>query len=199
MNFKQAINAFIIHLPKTHKNTIMCGDIELYLDSRFNPVEHRIPKGKVVAVPRKTNTGVKVGDYIYFHHHVINQNLCKVGGDYYAVFDKELDPMCYARQSEIESFTPIYDYMFLEPLPPSTKEERAGLTILKKDKDREGDVREGIVKYASDKAIEHFKTYNVDIVGRKVNFRRFRNYKVDINGEKLYRMKARDINFVYDV
>jgi co-chaperonin GroES (HSP10) len=175
----------------------MCGDIELFLDPKFNPVKHRIPKGKVLAAPTTTTTPITKGDYVYFHHNIIHNQKTVMGGDYYAVFDRPSDPTVYAYENETTPFTPVYDYMFIEPMQAEEKEV-AGLKITGQHKEK--DIREGIIKYASVQSHEMFKTkYGIDdVIGKRVNFRRYRNYVVDVNGDDLFRMKAKDINFFYD-
>lgn len=67
-------NFFVVEVEKTLQDTMTTeGGLELYIDTRFNEFEHRTQSGKVVAVPFKYDTGVKVGDELYFHHKVILQ------------------------------------------------------------------------------------------------------------------------------
>ena len=67
-------NFFVVEIDKPLKDTIKTeSGFELYVDSRFNEFEHRTQSGKVVAVPFKYDTGVKIGDELYFHHRVVLQ------------------------------------------------------------------------------------------------------------------------------
>jgi len=192
MKIKSALNHFIIHLPQTHDNTIKAGEVTLYLDSSYNPHEHRIPKGKVVATPAKVDTPVEVGDYIYFHHNVIRMKGGSIGNDMYLVDARPDSPLCYAYEGDNKPFTALYDYIFVEPEEQEEKEERSGLAVIKK-KERLG-IRYGVIRHASTKAIDSLG----DVVGKRINFRRFRNAAYKVHGEKLFRMKAKDVNIVYN-
>lgn len=189
---KHSLNHFVIHLPQTHKNTIKAGDVTLYLDSSFNPNEHRIPKGKVVALPSQVDTDVQVGDYIYFHHNVIKIKGGKIDSDKYVVDARDDSPLCYAYENDSKPFTPLYDFIFVEPENHKDEEVKSNLTFINNNKGKA--IRFGVVRYASKKALG---VLGDDIIGRRVNFRRFRNMAFDVNGETLFRMKAKDVNIVY--
>ena len=62
---------FIVNVPERVKETKRIGDVEIYIDTKFNEFEHRVMEGTVVGVPQKYNTGVEEGDTLYFHHHVV--------------------------------------------------------------------------------------------------------------------------------
>ncbi len=68
----ESLNSFIIYLEKRYEDEIETkGGLKLYVDTRFEPFKNRINEGKVVAVPAKYETGVEVGDTLYFHHLVV--------------------------------------------------------------------------------------------------------------------------------
>ena len=67
------LDKFIINIPKKVQDTKKIGDVEIYIETKFNEFEHRIPYGEVVSVPLKYKTPVKVGDILYIHHHVIQE------------------------------------------------------------------------------------------------------------------------------
>ena len=62
MEYKTSFEYFIVYLPQITKDYIeLEGGIKLWLDTTFNPAEHRIPKAKVVATPKYYDTPVEVG------------------------------------------------------------------------------------------------------------------------------------------
>ena len=68
----KTFNLFVVELEKTINDTITTDSgLELFIDNRFNEFENRVTEGPVVAVPFKYDTGVKVGDTLYFHHLVV--------------------------------------------------------------------------------------------------------------------------------
>jgi len=72
----KTFDLFVVELKKTIKDTIKTDSgLELYIDNRFNEFENRVTEGPVVAVPFKYQTGVEVGDTLYFHHLVVYQLL----------------------------------------------------------------------------------------------------------------------------
>jgi len=72
----KTFNLFVVKLEKRLKDTITSDSgLELYIDSKFNDFDNRTTEGPVVCVPFKFDTGVEVGDTLYFHHLVV------LGGD----------------------------------------------------------------------------------------------------------------------
>jgi len=72
----KTFNLFVVKLEKRLKDTITSNSgFELHIDARFNDFDNRTTEGPVVCVPFKFDTGVEVGDTLYFHHLVV------LGGD----------------------------------------------------------------------------------------------------------------------
>ena len=68
----RTFDLFVVEIKKTIEDTMTTkGGLELYVDNRFKEFEHRVNEAPVVAVPFKYDTGVKPGDTLYFHHHVV--------------------------------------------------------------------------------------------------------------------------------
>ena len=44
---------FIVHIPKTLKETVKIGDKEMYLDAKWNEFANRVSSAKIVATPEK--------------------------------------------------------------------------------------------------------------------------------------------------
>ena len=68
----KTFDLFVVKLEKLVNDTITTDSgLELYIDNRFNEFQNRITEGPVVAAPFKYDTGVEVGDTLYFHHLVV--------------------------------------------------------------------------------------------------------------------------------
>ena len=72
----KTFDLFIVELEKTVNDTIKTeSGLELFIETKFENSEfdYRVTQGPVVAVPFKYDTGVSVGDTLYFHHLVVMQ------------------------------------------------------------------------------------------------------------------------------
>ena len=67
----RAIYDFFVKLPKAFNDEVELGDTKIYIDPKWNEFENRKMEAEVLAVPEKYDTGVQVGDTLYFHHHVL--------------------------------------------------------------------------------------------------------------------------------
>ena len=68
----RTFDLFVVELKKLVNDTITTDSgLELYIDNRFNEFKNRTTEGPVVATPFKYDTGVEVGDTLYFHHLVV--------------------------------------------------------------------------------------------------------------------------------
>lgn len=67
----RSITEFFIKLPKAFNDEVELGDTTIYIDPKWNEFENRKMEAEIVAVPEKYDTGAKVGDTLYFHHHVL--------------------------------------------------------------------------------------------------------------------------------
>jgi co-chaperonin GroES (HSP10) len=81
----KTLNIFVVELDKLINDTIDVGGKELFIDTRFEmgEFENRVNEAPVVCAPAKYDTGVKEGDTLYFHHHVVLQGGQKLFGDDY--------------------------------------------------------------------------------------------------------------------
>ncbi len=72
----KTFNLFVVKIENRLKDTITSDSgFELYIDSKFDDFANRTTEAPVVCVPFKYETGVEVGDTLYFHHLVV------LGGD----------------------------------------------------------------------------------------------------------------------
>ena len=85
----RTFNLFVVKLEDRLKDTIASDTgFELYIDARFDDFKNRTTEGPVVCVPFKYDTGVEVGDTLYFHHLVV------LGGDNNGQIFTEEDNTC---------------------------------------------------------------------------------------------------------
>lgn len=196
MQFKSSPLGFIIYLPQTTEDTITFSDgTVLYLDTSYNPKENRVFKGEVVATPSRFDLPVQKGDYLYFHHNIINKNSqFKIDDNHYLVPADPRDPLCYAyeRDGKIDM---LFDYTFILPIIDEEDKQYKGIIlpgqIISKKK---GEITDGYLKYANRHSLSRLDAK----IGDKVNWRKLRNAKFKVNGEELFRVRDSDINFIYN-
>ena len=81
----KTFNFFVVELEKPINDTIKTeSGLELFIETKFENSEfdYRVTEGPVVAAPFKYDTGVEIGDTLYFHHLVVMQ-----GGQVLTGFD----------------------------------------------------------------------------------------------------------------
>lgn len=186
---------FLVRLPKRFKDTITVAGKELYLDNRFDEFNNRINEGEVVATPKKYDTGVSVGDTLYFHHHVVVDKGQKFqyddeSKDVYIVYYNPEDirnsqAIAYKHDGTVKEL----GWILLEPI----EEEKetvlpSGLILVEKE---ETPKKEGRVAFDS-----LFFQENDVKVGDVVGFLKNRDYEIEIDGKKFWRMRHDDIVYV---
>jgi len=191
----KTFDLFVVELKKTIKDTIKPDSgLELYIDNRFNEFENRVTEGPVVAVPFKYQTGVEVGDTLYFHHLVVVNDGQPLTGedDHYLVrFDPShtINNQAIAYKSKkTGKVHPLAGWSLLEGV--------------EEPKEKESDIIE-VVKL-SQKAVTKgriaFKAPWVDELGLKVGdvvgFKENRDYRIKIDGKEYYRTRAEDLMYV---
>lgn len=197
------IRYFIVKVDKAVNDTIEVAGKELYLDTRFNEFAHRAFEGEVIGVPERYDTGVSVGDTLYFHHHVVlggnhmvygNQQLNPTdrrgqfiyGNEnlYYVTWDGGYDPFscqAYAHKSKDTGEVRILgDWIFLEPAP---QEDELQSDVLELVQNKKTYNQYGFIKYPSAK-LEELGLQP----GDKVFIQKNADYEMEINGERLYRV-----------
>jgi co-chaperonin GroES (HSP10) len=186
---------FLIRLPKRFKDTITVAGKELYLDNRFDEFNNRITEGEVVATPKKYDTGVSVGDTLYFHHHVVVDKGQKFqyddeSKDVYIVYYNPEDirnsqAIAYKHDGVVKEL----GWILLEPIEEDKETVLpSGLILVEKE---ETPKKEGRVAFDS----LFFKDNDVS-VGDVVGFLKNRDYEIEIDGKKFWRMRHDDIVYV---
>lgn len=186
---------FLVRLPKRFKDTITVAGKELYLDNRFDEFNNRINEGEVVATPKKYDTGVSVGDTLYFHHHVVVDKGQKFQYDddakdvYIVYYNPEDIRNSQAIAYKHDGIVKELGWILLEPI----EEEKetvlpSGLILVEKE---DTPKKEGRVAFDS-----LFFQENDVRVGDVVGFLKNRDYEIEIDGKKFWRMRHDDIVYV---
>ena len=191
----KTFDLFVVKLDKTIKDTLTtAGGLELYIDNRFNEFENRITEGPVVAVPFKYETGVEVGDTLYFHHLVVVNDGQPLTGedDHYLVrFDPEHtinnQAIAYksARSGEIH---PLAGWSLLESVEEEEEEQSGVIEVVRLKK---SPVTKGAVAFKAP-WVDELGLEVGDVVGFKEN----RDYRITIDGKEYYRTRAEDLMYV---
>jgi len=180
---------FWIKVEKPENDTLKCGDLELVLNTTYNPMYHARRYGIVYVAPESTSVefDVKKGDKVWFHHFVIGENNEIKYIDEEDIYVAQINQI-YARErdGEIKS---LHHWNFIEQIKESEEDIKTASGIYLKP-EVEDILERGIVRLASD-------TLGAK-VGDKVIFSKNSEYDMDINGEELMRMRDVDILAVYE-
>ena len=191
----KTVGVFIVKVEKPIKDTFTTkGGLELYIDTKFNEFEYRQTAGEVLSPPLRLNTGVSVGDTLYFHHLVVVEKGQRVTGtdDQYIV---KCDPtytignqaIAY-KSKETGEITPLFGWTLLRPYEQDNNEESGLIQVVSL---KEKPVTRGVVAFDCP-AIQELGIKVGDVVGFAKNM----DYRVDIDGEELYRVRAEDLLYV---
>jgi len=191
----RTFDLFVVELETTIKDTVTTsGGLELYIDNRFNEFENRITEGPVVAAPFKYDTGVEVGDTLYFHHLVVvndGQPLTGEDNHYLVRFDPEHtinnQAIAYksARSGEIH---PLAGWSLLESVEEEEEKQSTTIEVVRLKK---SPVTKGIIAFKAP-WVEKLGLKVGDVVGFKEN----RDYRIKIDGKEYYRTRAEDLMYV---
>ena len=191
----RTFDLFVVELKKTLDDTITTDSgLELYIDTRFNEFERRITEGPVVAVPFKYDTGVEVGDTLYFHHLVVingGQPLTGEDDHYLVRYDPEhtINNQAIAYKSaKTGDIHPLAGWSLLEGVE---EEEEQLSDIIEVVKLKEEPVTKGMVAFQAP-WVEELGLEVGDVVG----FQKNRDYRIKIEGKEYYRTRAEDLMYV---
>ena len=178
---------FFVRLPKAFNDEVKIGNTSIYIDPKWNEFDNRKQCAEVVAVPEKYDTPVKVGDTIYFHHHVVisgNGNGQTVDGDVYFV---RFDPnnshgtQVYAyKDQDTGEIQLLSDWVFLTPEEQPDEEVTDSGIILELEKPEYNQY--GYVLYDSP-AVQQLGLKK----GDKVMIMKNADYKMEVEGQEVYR------------
>lgn len=182
----KAIYNFFVRLPKAFNDELKVGDTTLYIDPKWNEFENRKMEAEIVAVPEKYDTGAKVGDTLYFHHHVLiagNGKRQRVQDDIYYVKyspDNSNATQAYAYKNEDGDVQLLSEWIFLIPedQPDEEVTESGIITELKKPSYNQF----GYVLYDSPVVQELGLK-----AGDKVMIMKHGDYRMKVDGKEVYR------------
>jgi len=183
----RSLHDFFVRMPKAFNEELKIGDKSIYLDPKWNEFENRKMSAEVYAVPEKYNTGVKPGDTLYFHHHVVISNEGKgqlLEDDIYFVrFDPYNSGNTQAYAYKCQDTGEIHllsEWIFLTPEEQEDEEvtESGIITELKKPEYN----MFGYVLYDSP-AVQELGLKK----GDKVMIMKNADYRMEIDGEEVYR------------
>jgi co-chaperonin GroES (HSP10) len=183
----RSLHDFFVRMPKAFNDELKVGDKSIYLDPKWNEFENRKMSAEVYLVPEKHNTGVKPGDILYFHHHVVVSNEGKgqlVDDDIYFVrFDPYNSGNTQAYAYKCQDTGEIHllsEWIFLTPEEQEDEEvtESGIITELKKPEYN----MFGYVLYDSP-AVQELGLKK----GDKVMIMKNADYRMKIDGQEVYR------------
>jgi co-chaperonin GroES (HSP10) len=182
------LNHFIIELPKKFKDTIEVGGKTLYLASKFDEFANRFTSGTIVAIPERVDTGARIGDTLYFHHHVVmNPQLEIEKGKYIVMYDPSAayanHAICYKNDSGIHM---LGDWVLMEEI--KKQEVESSVIILQQEEVRQN---EGIIVYNNPKLEEEGVK-----VGDTVGYGKNADYEMEVEGRMLLRMLIHEVMYV---
>ena len=193
----RTFNFFVVELKKLVNDTITTDSgLELYIDSKHDDMgefNHRVTEGPVVASPFKYDTGVRVGDTLYFHHLVVMQGgqvLTGVDDHYIVKYNPEAisnQAIAYKCQDTGE-IKPLTGWSLLEPVE---EEDKAKSDVIEIVQLKEKLPTKGRVAFTSS-GIEEIGLKVGDVVGFKEN----RDYRIKIDGKEYYRTRIEDLLYV---
>jgi len=194
----KTLDLFVVELEKQINDTISTDSgLELYIDTRFEGSEfkNRVTEGPVVASPIKHDTGVEVGDTLYFHHLVVmNEGQVLTGHEkhYLVRYDPNhtINNQAIAYKSAKSGH--IYNLAGWSLLEPVEQEElKTKSDVIEVVELKEKLPTKGRVAFTAP-WVEDLGLKIGDVVGFKEN----RDYRIKIDGKEYYRTRTEDLMYV---
>jgi len=192
----KTLHVFVVELERQINDTIKTDSgFELFIDTRFENGEfpNRVTSGPVVSPPIKHNTGVEIGDELYFHHLVVLNEGQKLTGEDNHFFvnyspDIALHNQAIAYKSKKDGkIRCLTGWCLLKAIEQEEAEDSTiEVVSLKPDLPTKAEVvylcKEG----------EELGVEPGDIVGFKQN----RDYRIKIDDTEYFRVRAEDLMYV---
>lgn len=181
------LHHFIVHIPQKFNDEVSFNGSTLKLVSKFNEFEHRVNSAKIVGAPSQFAN--RKGDTLYFHHHVVMEQMYDIGDDLYLV---NYDPIggyanhAIAIEDEAGDITMLGDWCFVAP--PVEQEEETSDSGIILSLEKEPELEGVLLTLPSDS--EWIGTKSGDMVGYTKNS----EYEMElVNGDKVYRMRTTEL------
>ena len=189
----KTFDLFVVELEKLTNDTITTDSgLELYVDTKYNEFEHRVTEGPVVAVPFKYDTGVSVGDTLYFHHLVVMNEGQPLTGedDHYLVRytpEHTVNNQAIAYKNKDGEISPLGGWVLLTPVEETSTQD----TSIEVVSFSTPTVTKGRLAFST-KETQDLSIKEGDVVGFPVN----RDYSIVIDGQEYYRVRNEDLLYV---
>ena len=191
----KTFDLFVVKIDKRINDTITTeSGLELYIDNRFNEFKNRTTEAPVVAVPFKYDTGVEVGDILYFHHLVVindGQPLTGEDNHYLVRYDPDhtVNNQAIAYKSaKTGRVHPLAGWSLLERVEEREEKQSDIIDVVKL---KDSPVTKGKVSFTPP-WVEELGLEVGDVVG----FRKNMDYRITIEGTEYYRVRAEDLWYV---
>lgn len=190
----KTFDLFVVELKKLTNDTITTeSGMELYVDTKYNEFEHRVTEGPVVSVPFKYDTGVSVGDTLYFHHLVVMNEGQPLTGedDHYLVRytpEHTVNNQAIAYQDKDGNITPLGGWVLLTPVEEDSPVQDSSIEVVSFEPPT---VTKGVLAFDTQET-EELGVSVGDVLGFPVN----RDYSITIEGQEYYRVRNEDLLYV---
>jgi len=190
----KTFDLFVVEINKRINDTMKTeSGLELYIDNRFNEFQNRTTEAPVVAVPFKYDTGVEVGDTLYFHHLVVvndGQPLTGEDNHYLVRFDPDntVNNQAIAYKSaKTGDVHPLAGWSLLERVEEREEKQSDIIDVVKL---KDSPVTKGKVSFTPP-WVEELGLEVGDVVG----FRKNMDYRITIEEKEYYRVRAEDLMY----
>lgn len=194
----KALNYFVVELDKLMNDELQTeSGMKLYIDTRFDEFEHRVVEGPVVSTPHKYDTPVKIGDTLYFHHHVVINGGSAISDNpnhYWVRFDPDVcinnQAIAY-KDSDTGEIHCLGQWCLMNPIDQEDEFTSDLLDIIDLGKRRPPQKAE---LWKGNESTSELDLNSGDVVG----FRKNMDYSIVIDGKERYRVDAADLLYIYN-
>lgn len=183
------LHHFIVYIPKKFNDEVSFNGGTLQLVSKFNEFEHRVNKAEITGSPKGFDRN---GDILYFHHHVVMEQMYNIGDDLYLV---NYDPLggysnhAIAIEDKAGDITMLGDWCFVAP--PDVEEEETSDSGIILSIEKEPELEGTLLNLPEDS--EWIGAKSGDMVGYTKNS----EYEMELeSGDKVYRMRTTELVYV---
>lgn len=195
------LNHYIVRIPKKVDDYIeLSSGVEIQIDTRYDDFSYRVSYGEILGCPARFDTGARIGDTLFFHHHVVMREEQYLNDDIYQVFydeDNGYDSQAIGyRSAETGEIKMLSDWVFTQiEDQPSHVENEIGLIM------NTSSSKDPLVKLERMKATIYCGNKRLPqvSVGDTILFSKDSDYRLVLdNGDVVYRMKIFDIMSVWE-